>query len=313
MDIAPGDEEEVPTITLPSPKPRHMPLSFPPTPAPRPSLVVPGISKDTGVPASLLTPALSSIPARSPSPAIPPSFSPSVSPRPSSPALNLGGIEQGISHLVAHPRSLSIDFSARKASSGSLLTSEQESLAVSLSLPVTTELSPSYLVIENRKDSFASEYEVNRNKAPPGKSIDASKLKHVTEEDLRTILTFFPVSGSGSTKEDAPQPEKQEKDAVEAISTKSTKVWPPGSSESVTVQKYQKPKDSKPRAKLPPRPMVYLPVRSITLEEKKGMYWLQIHQLAASLLLLDFNIPSNFFAFTYIPFTIPLLFLYKSG
>lgn len=143
-----------------------------------------------------------------------------------------------------------------------------------MTLPITTELSPSYLVIENRKDSFASDYEVNRNKAPPSKSIDASKLKNVTEEDLRTILTFFPVSGSGSTKEEVAQPEKQEKVATETIGTKPSKVWPPGSSEMVTVQKYQKPKENQPRVKLPPRPMVYLPVRPIIVEEKKGMYWL---------------------------------------
>ena len=237
--------EDTPTITLPAPKRRHKPPSFPPPPAPRPSLVVPG-APSMGVSASLLSPALSSLPSH---------YAAGLSP-PSSPRPKLTAHDESL----LHSRSPSIDFSARKVSSGSLITSREGSLALLEHLPVTSELSPSYLVIENRKDSFASEYEVNRKKATSSKLIDASKLRQVSEEDLRTLLTFFPVSGSdsGAAHGKSQQSEKTGEAEPHASGT-LPRVWPPGTE----MQEAPKPRKF-PREKLPPRPMVQIqPVKPV--------------------------------------------------
>lgn len=249
---------------MPLPKRRLKPPSYPPPPAPRPSLIS-GVPSG-GVPASLLTPALSCLPPRPVSPALPSHIDllPPSS-RSSSPAAGQFGASDN-SGGITHGRSPSIDYSARKVSSGTLITTKDTSLVLETSLPVTTELSPSYLVIENRKDSFASEYEVNRQKAPLGKIIDPSKIKNVSEEDLRTILTFFPTSGSTS-ESTSQQPVIPE---TEKSAPKCRKVWPPGSSADEDIVRTKLV--IKPREKLPPRPMVPIhPVRPVVLEGKKGM------------------------------------------
>lgn len=101
--------------------------------------------------------------------------------------------------------------------------------------------------------------------------IDSSKLKNVSEEDLRTLLTFFPVSGSdggGPVSEKQHQSEKTEGEPQKTI----PKVWPPGSSaedvqKAPTFRKF-------PREKLPPRPMVQFesvkPV--VVVPEQKGKF-----------------------------------------
>ncbi|KAK3921146.1 Titin, partial [Frankliniella fusca] len=263
VEVAESEEEEIPTVILPFPKPRFKPSSFPPTRAPRPSLVV-SEALSSGVPASLLTPALSSLPTR-PLSATPllSGLSPTGSPRSLSPMPHSVDLE--VESHASQRRSTSIDFSVRKVSSG-LITFAEGSLEMPSSLPVTSELSPSYLVIENRKDSFASEYEVNRNKAPLGKAIDASKFKNISGEDLRTILTFFPVSGSEltTTKETS---EQHNKNHSEKTCTKAKKQWPAGTvSENTTTLGMLK---AKPREKLPPRPMVIIhPVKPVVVEER---------------------------------------------
>jgi hypothetical protein len=143
-------------------------------------------------------------------------------------------------------------------------------------LPVTSELAPSYLVIENRKQSFASEYEVNKTKASSSSSklIDSSKLKHVSEEDIRTLLTFFPVSGSGEIKEKPKAPEKLPEEPTTTVSKAKPKGW--GSSTSTeghSLEESLKLLKLKPRVKLPPRPMVLTqPVKQPVIQEKKGTY-----------------------------------------
>ena len=93
-------------------------------------------------------------------------------------------------HSISH----SVDYSTRKGSTIIDFGHISNETTVTTEL-ITTELSPSYLIIESRKDSFAQAYEQRRRRSSTA-AIDSTRIRNISKEDLRTILTIFPVGGS---------------------------------------------------------------------------------------------------------------------